>query len=60
MLVVKVRLGHTSKDWKYLAPSQSSFCAPTHLLKSETVPDTIRIFADWLGLGKLYVPARQK
>ena len=60
MRVVKGRLGHSSKDWKYLAPSKSSLCAPTHLLKSETVPDTIRIFADWLGLGKLCVPAWQK
>ena len=60
MRVAKGRLGHSSKDWKYLASSQSSLCAPTHLLKSETVPDTIRIFADWLGLDKLCAPARQK
>jgi hypothetical protein len=52
--------GPPSKDWKCLAPSQSSLCAPTHLLKSETVQDTIRIFGDWLELGKLCVPDRQK
>ncbi len=46
-------------DFKCL-PSQSSLCVSTHLLKSETVPDTIRIFADWLGLGKRCVPAKQK
>src|ERR1043165_8386280 len=48
---VKDRFGHTSKDWKYFAPSQSSLCAPIHLLQPETVPDT--------KLGKLCVPARR-
>jgi len=34
---------------------------PWHiLLKSETVLDNIRIYAGWLKLGKLCVPARQK